>query len=121
VDQHSFARLSAGEGSEIELRAWADPGRLLRGTVVSVAPIGSDSLASPALGVLGGGLIPVSPSTGRAVESHIEIRVRLEEGVAGALPSGLRITARLPAEAESYARRWYGALIWFNEKLSAAR
>lgn len=121
LDQHSFARLQAGEGSAIELRSHADPGRLLRGTIDSIAPAGSDQLASPALSVLGGGSIPVSPIDGRAENRYFEVRVRMEAADAAALPRGARIEARLPAERESLARRWYGAVVWFNEQLSAGR
>ena len=121
LDQHAFARLRGGAGSEIELRSWADPGRVLHGTIDSIAPAGSTRLRSAALGVSGGGTIPVSPATGRTEESTVEVRVRLEGPDAAKLPRGSRIDARLPAEPESYGRRWYSALIWFNEKLSAAR
>lgn len=121
VDQHSFARLRTAERKDVELRSRSRPNEVLHGTIDSIAPAGSSVLASAALSVPGGGSIPVSPVTGATESSHFEIRVRLADADAESFPRGARVEARLPAESESYARRWYGALIWFNEQLSAAR
>lgn len=121
LDQHSFARLQGGEGASIELRSHAAPSVALHGTIRSIAPAGSDQLASAALSVMGGGTIPVSPVDGRAEHRYFEVKVRMAESDAELLPRGARVEARLPGERESLARRWYGAVVWFNEQLSAGR
>jgi putative peptide zinc metalloprotease protein len=121
VDQHALARLTGGEGTEIELRSWAQPSVTMRGAIERIAPAGERTLVSDALSIQGGGTIATSPATGESEESLVEIRVRLDGDEAARLPRGSRIEARFPAESESYARRWYGAIVLFNEKLHAAR
>jgi putative peptide zinc metalloprotease protein len=121
VDQHALARLEGREGSEIELRSWARPGAVMRGTIERIAPAGERTLVSEALAIQGGGTIATSPTTGESEENLVEIRVRLEGDAAAGLPRGSRVEARFPAENESFARRWYGAIVLFNERLHAAR
>ncbi len=120
LDQHAAARITVGEGGVIEIRSHAAPERVLRGIIDSIAPAGSDRLHSEALAVIGGGDIPVSPIDGTTDTPTFVVRVRMSDADASLLPRGARVEARLPAERESFARRWYGSIVWFNEQLRSA-
>lgn len=121
LDQHSIARLDAAVGASVEVRSHAAPGRTLLGTIESIASLGSERLRSEALAVSGGGDIPVSPADGTTETQTFLVRIRLDDADAAVLPRGARVEARLPGGRESLARRWYGAVVWFNERLSAGR
>lgn len=120
LDQRSFAALPEAL-DHVELRCLADPSLVLRGKVQSISPAADTTLASPALAVSGGGSIAVSPLDGRAASGHVELKAEIEfpEGVT--IPLGARVEARFPLRDQSLLRRWYGAVVWFNEELAAAR
>jgi putative peptide zinc metalloprotease protein len=120
LDQRSFAALPETL-DHVEFRCLADPALILRGKVRSISPAADTTLASPALAVSGGGSIAVSPLDGRAASGHVELKAEIEMPEGVNIPLGARVEARFPLRHESLLRRWYGAVVWFNEELAAAR
>jgi putative peptide zinc metalloprotease protein len=120
LDQRSFAALPEAL-DYVEFRCLADPSLVLRGKVRSISPAADTALASPALAVSGGGSIAVSPLDGRAASGHVELKAEIEMPEGVNIPLGARVEARFPLRHESLLRRWYGAVVWFNEELAAAR
>ena len=120
LDQRSLAGLPQSI-DRVEFRCVADPSRTLQGRVLSIAPAVGTSLASESMSIAGGGDIATSLVDGRAASGHVELKAEIEipEGVS--IPLGARIEARFPLRHESLLRRWYGAVVWFNEELAAAR
>ncbi len=120
LDQRSFAALPEAL-DHVEFRCLADPSLVLRGKVRSISPAADTTLASPAVAVSGGGSIAVSPLDGRAASGHVELKAEIEMPEGVNIPLGARVEARFPLRHESLLRRWYGAVVWFNEELAAAR
>lgn len=120
LDQQSLAGLPEAL-EHVEFRCVAEPARILRGKVRSIAPAADTTLASPAMGLSGGGSIAVSPLDGRAASGHVELKAEIEVPEGVTIPLGARVEARFPLRHQSLLRRWYGAVVWFNEELAAAR
>jgi putative peptide zinc metalloprotease protein len=120
-DQYAFARWKATGGDTVEVRCRTNPEVLRQGTVISIAAGADRHLASEALAVSGGGGIPVSPLDGRAENGYVEVKVAVRDADAADLRLGARVDGLFVVENESLARRWYGALVWFNEELAAAQ
>jgi putative peptide zinc metalloprotease protein len=119
LDQDEAAALRDLVGETIEVRGWSRPEQVLRGRLASIADAGSLLVDESALTVHGGGDIAVSPSDGSAASQHFEAEIEFDEctAVDDVLRSGLRVEARLPGPSESLARRWYRAILRFNEQL----
>jgi len=77
--------------------------------IISAVPAASNQLPSPALGYMGGGLIPVDPSSGdidQAFESVFQIELSLPE-VANARNLGERVYVRFDFGTEPLAWQWF--------------
>ncbi len=120
LDQRSLAGMPETL-DQVECRCLADPSCLLKGHVISISPAAHASLVSPSVAIPGGGDIAVSPVDGMAVSAHVELKARIEVPEGVTIPLGARIEARFPLRHESLLRRWYGAVVWFNEEIAAAR
>jgi len=121
IDQHTLAAIRDSGSSTIQIRSVAEPSRVLHGRIHDLAPSGSATFEQQALTVAGGGDIPVSPINGAAENQHFELRLELDSDVdTDVLRRGLRVEASLPGPSESLARRWYRAMLRFNDQLRAA-
>ncbi len=121
LDQMSIAGLGHDLDGRVEMRSVAEPSCVLHGHIRDISPAGSTSLEHRALTVPGGGAIPVSPIDGTAESRHFKVEIELDPRTdASLLRRGLRVEVNMPGQNESYARRWYRALLWFNEQLRAS-
>jgi len=78
-------------------------------SIISAVPSASRQLPSPALGYMGGGIIPVDPSSGdidQAFESVFQVEVSLPE-VANARNLGERVYVRFDFGTEPLAWQWF--------------
>jgi len=122
VDQLELSQLQIREGTEIEMRGFRDPGRMIRGTVAAVAPTGDTAIDQDldALTLIGGGDIAVSPMSGHADTARFLVSVALHEVLGDDLFHGERLALRLPAKRASLASSWYHAVLRFRERLAVA-
>lgn len=88
-------------GDALRFRTFAAPDRVLRATLQEVRPIAMQRIRDVGLTHVGGGDIPVHPSTGEPLVPHFEMLLRIEEERTDGIPYGATGVVLLEAPART--------------------
>lgn len=117
ITQEEMAASKPFVGQVVEFRPTSAPAVVIPGRVHRVAPAGSKKIEWKALTHDGGGDIPVNPLTEESEQPFFELVIALSPDNHDMLKHGMTGQARLPASAESLAKRGYRRVERFINKL----
>ena len=114
--------LVAGEalvGRRVECRTMSEPGRLQRGVVIDVSPVGSRTIELESLTHIADGGIAIDEQTRQASQAYFQITIRLEDDAIPAARSGESILVRLPHQSQRLGEAMYRRFLRFRNHLRA--
>ena len=117
IDQEGFANAHPEVGLEVEFQAQHMPGRILKGTIESVRPVGTRELDSDFLDHLDLTEFSLHPVTREASRSQFEIAIALDEIEGRALRHGMTGRIRLTGTSEPVGAVLYRKLMLFLSQL----
>ncbi len=106
------------EDVRASVRLRSDPGRVIEGTVMRTAPLGSRDVTNPALATESGGSIvldPRSPDRPVSITPNFEVDIALEGELLAAVAPGVRAKVRLEGPSLSLGVRWWRRVGQFFE------
>lgn len=117
LNEQQMAEADPQKGQEVLFRSVASPTQTFPGRVLTIQPAGSRLVEEVRLTHLGGGNIPVNPTTGMALEPFFELVVELTDMGAVGLPHGSSGRAQMKAAVEPLGRFALRKLLRFLQRL----
>ncbi len=117
LTEQEMAEANPVLGRRVSFRPVAAPERTLEGRIVSVQPRGSRLITEEQFTHLAGGIIPVNPLTGEALQPYFEVVIELPEAGASDLPRGARGHALLGVSSRSLLQMGVRCMLRFLQEL----
>ncbi len=113
LPETQLVRSHAKVGDTAQFRSAGDATRTVAGRIVRIAPAGARTIEFPSLTHVGGGDIPVEPTTGTAAQPYFEVVVELSPAESDELRSGMTGCVRFGAPAEPLAAALFRSALRF--------